>query len=329
MAERATVFETLQLGVESTAGTLVGADRGIQSLQLSPSIQNESDVFLPAGYKYPTVVAQNQEHTTAGVEGQPTYDELIYPFSSILTAATVTQPDATNDPNTYLWTFDPATSQADSPQTYTIEQGSPTRAHRYGYGLFTELTLESQRSGIALGGSFLAQRLEDDITLTTISKTLPLVPVLSNQIDVYMDSASADLGTTKLARAFVANFSLSDRFGPVWVLDSAEDAWAAHVETEPEGTLALTLETDAEGMGVLPLIRSGDTRFLRVEATGATIDTNYTYRLTLDLAAKVTDVGDFSDQDGVHVLEWTFRIAHDADWGRAAKVELVNTQSGL
>lgn len=329
MAERASVFETLQLGVESTAGTTVAADRGIQSLQLSPSIQNESDVFTPSGYKFPTVVAQNQEWLEASLEGQPTYDEIIYPLSSVIDKATVTQPDATNDPNTYLWTFDPSSTNADDPQTYTIEQGSSTRAHKWGYGLFTAMSLETQRSGLSLGGSMLGQRLTDDITLTTVTKTLPLIPILSNQVDVYMDSTSGGLGGTKLTRAFVSNFSLESRYGPVWVLNSAEDSWVAHVETEPTGTIELTLEADAEGMATLPLLRSGDTRFLRLEATGDTIDTNYTYRFTVDLAAKVADVGDFSDEDGVHVLQWTFRISHDSDWGRALKAEVVNTQSAL
>ena len=64
-------------------------------------------------------------------------------------------------------------------------------------------------------------------------------------IDVYMDPTSGTLGTTKLTRVLNANIHISDRFGPVWVLNTANNSYVATVETEPSAELTLLVEADA------------------------------------------------------------------------------------
>lgn len=327
----ASVFQGVQVGVETTSGTKVAADKKLQSISIAPAIQNESDAFRPMGSKWPTVVAQNREWVEAAVEGRPTYDEIIYLLSSVLTEGAVTQPDATNAPSVYLWTFDPTSDDEDSPVTFTVEQGFSGRAARFGYGIVSALDLNVSRGELTLGGSMLGQRLEDDVTLTADPTSLPLIPVLSKDVDVYLAEAVADLGTAgaKLDLPFHANTSLGDRYGPVWALNTDFDSFISHVETEPSGQLALNVAKDAEGMGILPHLRSGDTRFLRVEAVGEVIEDVQTYRMTLDLALKCTDVGGFEDEDGVATVEWTFDVVHDDGWGRALLAEVINTQASL
>lgn len=329
MPERATISQGIQLGVESTRGTAVAANKKLSSLSISPGIQSEFNTFRPMGNKWPTVVAQNREWVQAGLEGAPTFDEIIYPLSSVLDVATVTQPDATNAPNAHLWTFQPATSDTDDPKTFTIEQGDSTRAHRFAYGLVTELGLNFSRGGLELSGSMIGQRLEDGVTLTASPTTLPIVPILPTHVSVYVDATAAALGTTKLTRDFAADWTVGDRFNPVWPLDAAEDSFAAHVEAEPSGSLAIRPQADAVGMGFLDNARAGDTRFIRIEAVGDVIGGAISYRLRLDLAGKINEIGEFDDEDGVFVSPYTFQVVHDGTWGKSMQVEVVNTQSTL
>lgn len=329
MAERASVFQGVQLGVETTPGTAVPANKKLGSLSIQPSIRSESSVFRPMGTKYATVVAQNREWIEASLEGQPTFDEMIYPLSSVLTTAAVTQPDSVGAPSAYLWTFDPKSSAADTPKTFTIEQGDAGRAHRFAYGIVSELGLEFSRSGIGLSGSMLGRRLQDGVTLTASPTSIPLIPILPTQVNVYMDNTAAGLGTTKLTRNFAANLSIGDRFNPVWPLDSSLNSFAATVEAEPTATLEMNMAVDSQWDGILTALRQGDTKFIRIEAVGGTIAAAVNYRFTIDLAGKVSDVGDFDDEDGVFVVPPTFEIVHDGGWGRALKVEVVNTRSAL
>lgn len=330
---RASISQTVQIGVEATHGTAVAANRKLQSLSIEPSINPETDQFRPMGQKWPSLVTLNREWVTANLSGAPTYDEIVYPLSSVLEEATVTQPDATNAPSVRLWTFTPSSTDIDTFRTFTVEQGDSTRAHRFAFGAVTEFGLDISRGGIDLSGSMIGTALQDGVTLTAGPTTLPLVPVLPSQVSVYMDNTAAGLGTTKLAAgggpAFSANVNIGDRRGPVWPIDAALDSFGQTVETEPSGSLELTLEADATAMGLLTTLRNGDTKFVRIEAVGNIIATTFPYRLTIDLALKVSDIGDFDDEDGVFVVPPTLQLVHDATWGRALQVEVQNTTSAL
>lgn len=330
---RASISQTVQIGLEATKGDAVAADKKLQSLSIEPSINPETNQFRPMGQKWPSIVSLNREWVTAGVSGAPTYDEIVYPLSSVLETAAVTQPDATNAPSVYLWTFTPSSTDIDTFRTFTVEQGDSTRAHRFAYGVFTEFGLDISRAGIDLSGSMIGQSLEDGVTLTASPTTLPLVPVLPNDVSVFMDDTAAGLGTTKLASgagpAFSANFNIGDRHGPVWPIDAAVDSFAETVETEPSGTLELTLEADATSMGLLTTLRDGDTKFVRIESVGAVIEDVQTYRLTIDLAVKVESIGSFDDEDGVYVVPPSFTLVHDADWGQALQLEVQNSTASL
>ncbi|AZF90300.1 MAG: tail protein [Phage 5P_3] len=149
-------------------------------------------------------------------------------------------------------------------------------------------------------------------------------PILPEDISIYMDDTAAALGTTLLTRVLTCNWSLSGRHGPVWPINAANASFATHVETEPEGTVEMTMEADAVGMGLLTPLRSGAKKFVRIQAVGPEIDTGYCYTLTLDLCLVVTEPGEFSDEDGVYAISPTFRVAHDKTWGKAMQVELTN-----
>ena len=72
------------------------------------------------------------------------------------------------------------------------------------------------------------------------------------------------------------------------------------------------------------------TKFIQVKATSSALaGTGYAYSMTLGVCGVVADVSEFSDEDGVYGIEWTFDIAYDATWGKAMTVELINKVSAL
>jgi hypothetical protein len=231
------------------------------------------------------------------------------------------------------WDFVSATSAEDTIKSYTVEQGGTVRAHKFNYGIVPELELTFNRDGIEVGGSMLGQRLSDGITMTASPTTPPEIPILPTDIDVFLDTTSAGLGTTKLTRVLEASWKLGDRFNPVWVLNTANNSFVAHVESEPTAELTLKMEADAAGMAQLTQLRAGSTRYVRIKGTSPTLAGASTafYSLTLDSAAKVKDVSDFTDEDGVYAIEWTFDMVHDSGWGtgKAFTAQVVNKETTL
>lgn len=439
MTERASIFQGVQVGVETVAGTAVAATKKLQSIGIEPAIKVDVQTFRPMGNKFKTVAALGKEWVSAKLSGALTYTEIVYLLSSILGYAAPAQQGGTT---AYKWTHAIDSSDPDVVKTFTVEQGGKVRAHKFTNGLVTALGLSFSRNGIEVSGEMIGKALSDDIhmstnatytltanatpptsgtfTLTYSGQTtsgiafdatavavqaalvalsnigandvevtatvaggagnlsvannvytieftndlgqqpitltgtftgltasgsiaiaagtvgvtpteLDLVPVLPTQIDVSLSTAQSTLGAaTPLSRVLSADWNISDRFGPLFPLRSTNGTgFATTIETEPNLEAKLKMEADSEGMALLTTLRAGSTTFLRILATGATIASIYTYQIQIDTALKVTDVSEFSDEDGVYAIEWTMVGAHDATWGKAVQVDVINTLTGL
>jgi hypothetical protein len=172
--DRATVFQTIKIAPETTKGTAPTAIANYKKLSalgwnfsISPTVQ----VFRPAGQKYTTVTALNREQTDMSLDGIPTYTEIVYPLSSVLTEAVITAPAGTTgaasgsrvmgDDSTH-WFFMPSAHDADSPIAYTVYQGSVARSHRASYTQLTEFGITINRNDTGLSGAAIGKAIEDD-----------------------------------------------------------------------------------------------------------------------------------------------------------------------
>lgn len=335
MAERSTISQAVQIGVETTPGVAVAAPRRLGSIGIEMSPQVGVNAQRPNGQKYANLQVLGKEWAEAAVNGAPAYTELPYLFASLLSTPTVTPvmttgatPEATG---AHLWTFDTNSFGADTPKTYTIEQGDSVRAQRVAYALLNSLTCAWSRDEIGLDGTMTTLRLEDGITMTANAAMLPQVPVRPSELSVYLDDSSAALGTTKLTRAISGEFSVGSRFSPVWVVDAALPSFAAQTESEPEASYRLLQQANAQGMENLLAMRGGATRFCRLEAVGPVIHaaSNTRHRMILDMAGQVSEVSPFSDEDGVYAVGWTFGAVHDPTWAKAMRVQVITTTSAL
>jgi hypothetical protein len=327
-AERSSLTQSVQIGVEVTPGTSVAANKKFNSTGIEPAIQVDMQRFRPMGTKYATVEVEGKEWVEADINGVADYTEMTYLLSSLLVTPAA---PAVTDVTAYTWTWTPSSTVEDTVTTYTVEQGGAVRAHKFSYGVISELEIDLKRDGCETSGSMLGQRISDGIAMTVGPTTVTQKPILPTDIDVYMDPTSGALGTTKLTRVLNANIHISDRFGPVWVLNTANNSYVATVETEPSAELTLLVEADAAGMGLLTQLRAGSTKFVRVKATSPDLAGNATafYSFQWDAAVKVKDVGNFSDEDGVYAIEWTMDMVHDGTWGKAYTAVAINKLAAL
>lgn len=329
MPERATLTQGVQLGVESTPGTSVAANKKLLSTSIETKVKADINSFRPMGTKFSTTEILGKEWAEFDIEGQGSYQDTSYLLSSCLAYSAPVQITTTG---AYTWTFAPSSTSDDTVKTYTIEHGSSVRAHKLTNALLTEIEYDFSRDGVEIKGSGIGQKITDGITLTSTPTSIAEKPMLPTDVDVYLDTTSAGLGTTKLTRALNANIKVTDRFGPVWVLNSANTSFVSTIETEPKAEFTVMVEADSQGMGLLSDMRSTTTKFIRVSATSAdnagTSGSNK-YSFQWDFAAKVKEIGDFSDEDGIYAIEWTFDMVHDPTWGKAMTVSCVNSLSTL
>jgi hypothetical protein len=120
MASRPTVLETVQLGVETTPGTAVSADKRIFSWDLDCDPVIPTETVESMGNKAPTDVTTQKEMTKVSGKGQLDFNALVYLLSSLLEAPTITTPSYNG-----VWTVNSGTSTGG---TFTLTFNGQTTA---------------------------------------------------------------------------------------------------------------------------------------------------------------------------------------------------------
>lgn len=338
--------QVVQIGKEVTPGAGGAATRRLGSMTIDLKAEADTSAFRPKGSKYVTVVAENKAWSSGKAEGQPTYEEIIYPLASVLTKPVSTQVmDGATPTGAYTHVFSPSSSLADDPQTFVIESGDATQANKANLALFTDFGLDISRSEISLSATTISQRLNLAATLTpALPLPVALTPILPGQVCVYLADVVTDLGLltgtgVRLDSVVSAKPSIGKRFSPTWFLNCTLDTFSGFVENaDPDAAIEFLAEANPEGIAWLTRLAAGTTKFLRIEATGPVIAAKATFpglaadvkaKMTWDFAVKVTDPGDFSDEDGVYAIGPTLTVVHDGAWGRATKVTVQNKIAAL
>lgn len=327
VVDHPSVLQVIQLAPETVAGSAVAASKKLRSMRVTLQPQANIDEFIPSGYKYPVLTAMNQEWTAASYEGEPTYQEIIYPLSSIINGATATAAGTAASGTAYVWSFSSNTTALDTPKTYTIERGDSNAARRFAHALFNSITLDVSRTDTAINGDIVGQRLEGGITLSGTATELSLTPILGNQFKLYLEDSQAALGTaTALERAFALNISIGPRHTPIWPINSDNASFATTVESQAPGLqVQLTLGAGTTGFDdMLTTMRNGQRKFLRAEALGGSIAGTSNYKFTFDFSGEVISAPTMEDMEDVGVAQWTLRGVHDQTWGKAYNVVVVS-----
>lgn len=326
MPERSVMFEAVQLGVESVFGTAVATNRKLLATSFEVGPEVDITTFKPNGYKYDTIASLNTEWTAGSINGLMSYTDLVYLFSSLISADT----PATVGTTGQEWVFTSDSDGPDTPVSYTIEQGSSVRAHRIPGALIAGLTLSFSNDGCEIDGTLVARAMIDGAAMTASPTEIALQPVIRKDVSIKLaDTAAGLAGATALTRGFAVDWSLTSRYAPILALNGLTD-FDAYIESEPQGEVTLLMEADAIGMAQLTPMRSGATKFMRIQATGPVIGAGpATYSLIIDSALKVTDASEFQNEQDVVAMEWTFGFAHDTTFGKAFQINLITALTAL
>lgn len=161
-AVRPSVTQLFQLGVETTKGVPVAATRKMQAMKVIPHPMTVMEEFVASGFKFPTVVAVNEEWTEFDVSGPVTYNELAYPLASLLTAPV----DSTLAAGIYQHVITPNSGSPDSGKTFTAEFGDTNYAERVSGGQFVDGTLTFARKASDFKGRMIGVNLDLSAPIT-------------------------------------------------------------------------------------------------------------------------------------------------------------------
>lgn len=325
MTERASVFEGVQIGVETSPGTGGTANLIMEAFGLTPKKAGKVDLFRPEGLKYPTIASVGKQHTEWKIDGIWDYSNILYLLRGLLHMAA--DPAKQGETSAYLWTFTSQSSGPDNSMTFKIERGSSVKAASYQYFVPTGLGLAfgATDSTVKLSGDGISQKPTRGITLATPTTGVPASgPVLPGQWVVKVATTKAGLaGASAMTRLLQLEWGLKSKVGPVFAIN-ADASYTAHVETVPSLDGSMTVEADTEGETLETYAEAATVLWVNMKATGALIETPYYRYIDITMPMVFSNIGDASDSEGVWALKFGMAGRHDATDGKAIEVKVMS-----
>ena len=157
-------------------------------------------------------------------------------------------------------------------------------------------------------------------------------PISKSTINVYIDSSSGAIGTTKYCDALEVGLSIPKLRNPVKVLCTSYPSFKDSVQVaveEMRSSMTLIKNTDIISFMQTYNGSTKPTRYIRYEAIGALIGGSNYYKLWVDQAVKCETPEDVNNVQETYAYKVNNRFVADAGLGGPIKVTLVNTLSGL
>ncbi len=321
MADHSVLSQLVQLGDETTAGTVAPADKKVSNLMIELAPEGDFTEYRGAGHKIVDSVVPGDEWAGGSASGPLGFGEIIYPLSSIINKPTPTVP--AGGTLAQLWEFAVNPYGPDTIATYTVEKGDGTANFRWTYVYFNELTITANRKEANFSGTAVGQTMTAGITMTAGATAVENVIVVPQRFDVFYASSMANLGDleaagtkTQIMRAFNWEFRIGNRFAHFFPMVSALTSFAGMVEQAADVTLGLQLGMDTTGSDFVPPItlanmRAGARIFLRLQALGPIIESTTPYGFGMNVAAVVNQPLSWQDTNGLALNGWDMRVITD------------------
>lgn len=171
---RASIYQGIQIGIESTPGTQVAATKRLMNIQMNqvPIIPVKT-VNLQGG-KGMSATQKGDQYTECKFSGPLDFNILTYLFS--LCYGTVTPVLANLG---YTWTWQPSSTDPVVPTSATLEEGSSKGAEKFGYATVQDIQIKWNKDDATCDGTIFGQNQTRDATMTAQIKMTCSAAILS------------------------------------------------------------------------------------------------------------------------------------------------------
>lgn len=335
---RGTINQQVQIGPETTPGTPVSAGKLLTAFTWVMGGKPATKQFRGTGRQHPSASALLTEMSTGKLSGPGDFAQVVYILSSLYGSGNPTLHASST--TAYDWTWKPPLtgSYAANAKTYTTQMGDSSDAEQYPFTVFNGFGYSFGRTQeVQFSADLMAQTFTDGVTLTASPTTVEQLPMTGAQMNVYLDSTSAGIGTTQLTDPMKVDFKASDFYDPYWPINRSNASYTNILDKEKKQELKLKLQANSTAIALRgSYLETGSRCYVRVNGVGPVIDGAHSVNATFqhDMALFVADMTEFDDEGGVYAVEYTMRVAEDTAWtaltgGTAQIITATNLLSAL
>lgn len=325
---RPEIREVAQFGIETTAGTLVAADKRFHSVLLDVDPKKPTTGVRQAGNMYEVNKSPGKGHTEIGLKGDASVVDMIYLLSTLLSLPTFATPSGGTNARTA--TFAPNSLATNTRKTLSVQKGQSgsTLAKKIAYCQTMDLDLAfTPDKPVALTGKMWGRQVQYGQTLTSSPTTLTPSILFGTKIDVYVASSEAGLSAGQVY-PLTTNWKANKFIGDVYSLNSALSSYDALVEVMPTLEYDLVFPEDATAEAFVDSIDTSTLYYLEIIAQGALIEGALYNQLRLRSPIRFSDPGEGSVQD-VHTISLKATAQHVDSFNTVGGAILVEAQSTL
>lgn len=241
---RASIYQGIQIGIESTPGTAVPATKRLLNIEMNqvPIIPVKS-VNTQAG-KGMTSTQKGDQYTECKFSGALDFNILTYLFSL---AYGVVTPTLAN--SGYTWAWAPSSTDPVTPSTATVEEGSSKGAEKFAYGVVQDIQIKWSKDDVTCEGTIFGQTQTRNATMTQqIKMTTSAAAAAATSLTV----------ATSVATGTIPNGTYVTNLGKVFVVTGGNTITAS------SATLTVTALAAA--------ITAGEIAFLIPEVAAVSVD---------------------------------------------------------
>lgn len=325
--ERSGVGIVSQIGVETTPGTAVPANKILPDINVNLDFESVDETFRAQGARVNTAQAKHKMWGKGSYEGKLDYNTINYVFDGIFNAASPTQIGALI---AYERNYLPGVFTADSTRkTYTTQIGDATACDEYPFTQFQSFSLEAGQENFDIKGNAVAQYPNINATLTANPTKVAQRPVQRGDINVYMDTTFAGIGTTQLLKPMREMLDLGDKFVEAWFHNRSVASFTDVVEKAYDAKFEFTLAHDATSRSLLAALASNPLRFIRWEARGNLIGTHsatqYYELIQIDLAVRFGKPEKLLNPDGEpYAYKFNCTTEYDSSMNGHIKIKTIS-----
>ena len=290
----------VQIGIETTAGTLVAATRKIPYVTGSYRPIVDRKTLEEKG----TVLADTADVVVRRGSELELTEELNTEtlIAALLCSLAEVSPVALS--GAQQWTFTPAVTAPSGLATATVEiaatDGSTdTYQGRFGFARATAISIEASSDTAQITTTWMG-RAKQSLTTPAAVNPPPRWIVPASLFAVYIDDAWAGLGTTQFGMMRSMKFDIDPGVTEAQALSGRADLDTPYWRRGRfRGPVSLVVDHDGDASAELVHWENGDLRYIRLEATNGLTGANLR-RIRFDLVTRYIDTPDVLAADGAH-----------------------------
>lgn len=331
-------FRRIQVGLETTRGTLVAADTVLNgTMTMTPEVIHHRPVDENnslAEFRRSIPVAHN---ATIRFQGDASYEQILQ-FLSMTLKGSISPTTPSTATNARDWAFTPSQTASNAHDSFTFEYGDNTQEFESAFVVATGMEL-----GLALGGvvsltADLIGRFPQKSSFTgSLAEPTTYNEVIGDGAKFYIDTTWANAGNTEFA-AILAGGTIRLNSGLVAVryadgLDAQNQAtFSTVIENRKSHTLDLDIIISSDSITqVYDAYVAGTDRSIRIvfDTAADSIESGFNHELEIDMFGRFTSPPElFGERDGEDMVRVTF-TSHEDVSGNELSVRVRNDETAI